>query len=190
MALLDLVGTVVSGGLTGILGGAFQLLFSWLNTRAETERLRVEGEVKVNIIKAQSEAAKAEYEGKANIEDAKTLAESHKAAATESVLDKVEAPEGTGWGSLFVKALVWLLAGLAEAARMAVRPGLTIYLAVIVTYLYIDAQKMIQAMDVSWHIEMAEQVYVYLVQTLTYLFGVCVSWWFATRKVPDLMRKR
>ena len=199
MGLLDVVGSVMTGGLTGILGGAVQLLFSWLNAKAEIQKMEVQGKIQVDIITAKAQAAKTEWdaraqvaareaEGKAAVADADAVARSNEADAKIDLLGKIEAPEGKGWWARGVKGFVWMLAGLAEVWRATMRPGLTVYLAIMVTLLYLEAQRMIQAMDASWHMEMAQQVYVFIVQTLLYLFGVALAWWFATRKVPELMK--
>lgn len=192
-----IVGVVGSGGITGIIGGALHLLFGWLNTRAEIDKMKVQAQLQIDLVNANAAAKAKEYAALAQVEkeraegiaakaDAEALAKSHEAAG-RSLLAGVSAPEGPGFFSSLARGIVWVLLGIMEAIRAFIRPGLTVYLAAITTFLYFEANKLVTMLGVEWRQDIAEKIYVQIVFTILYLFGVCVSWWFMTRKVPNIM---
>jgi hypothetical protein len=198
--LFDLFGAVITGGMTGILGGGLQLLFGWLNAKAEITKMEKQGALEVALIKARSDAALAEWgarkdiaaveaEGRAAVADANALAESHK-ADSRSLLEGVEAPQGKGFWSKLVQGTVYLLLGIMEGFRAFIRPGMTTYLVILTTLLYLDAKALVDTLGLQWRVEVAQDVYLQIVKTILYLTVTAISWWFLSRKVPNIFEKK
>ena len=191
MGLWDLVGAVASGGMTGILGGGLQLLFGWLNSRAEIAKINAETQSKKELILARAQAhaqgLTAEAEGKAAVAEAEALAASQE-AFKRSYLDKITPPK-TEW----IRATVYFLMGLMETLRAVIRPGLTIYLIYLTHQLYEQTKELLVKVDFAFKPEQISDLYVQIVLTILYLTTTCVSWWFVTRnkqKPPELSFKR
>ena len=177
--IAELLLSVASGGMTGILGGGPQLLFGWLNTRARIEERKAETQAQKELILARAEAhAKgltAEAEGKAAVAEAQALAASQE-SFKRSYLDGIKPPQ-----SPWLRGLIYFLMGCMETFRASIRPGLTVYLIYICHNLYQDTQKLLKDVDFAFRPEDISMLYVQIVLTFLYLLTTCVSWWFVTR---------
>jgi len=187
----ELLLSVVSGGMTGILGGGLQLLFAWLNTRAEIEKARVENQLKIDLVNAKATAAErvaiAEAEAKAAEFEGKAL-EASQESFNRSYLTGIQPPRNA-----FLRGIIYFLLGLMETLRAVIRPGLTIYLVWLCDRLYNDVQRLLVQVDFAFKPDQIAALYDQIVLTFLYLLVTCVSWWFVTRnksKPPELSLRR
>ncbi len=170
MGITELVGSVLGGGVTGLLGAVVTKF-----TEYKTAKLNAEHEIAMKQadaqIMAQEWAARtkvAEIEGQAKVDavDAQSFGESYKLEPTRysdpAVLDKRQE---------------WLMV-LLDFMRGAIRPSLTVYLCVLTTMIYWQAHKLLGT-NISQ--EQAVSLLNQIVNTVLYLTVTVVCWWFGVR---------
>lgn len=185
--MLELIGTLVSsilaGGATGLLGVVAQRWADYKNKQLDLALEKQRGELELAkrdkdaVIMAQEWAGRtrvAEVEAGAVVDTAEAQAfaasfQHDKATYSDGVLDKLR-----GWWGQLLRFLL----GLVDVIRGIVRPGLTIYLCVITTMMYADAQRLVGAgLTAAQALELVKMI----VATVLYLTTTCVLWWFGTR---------
>lgn len=177
MGVFDVVGSILGGGVTGILGIGLQKVFEFKTKKLEIELEMRKGEHEIAMIQAQaavmaqewaarSKIATVEAESAMYVEDSKTFAASY------------NEPKKYSEGVHYSKGQGWLLL-LLDFIRGIVRPGLTIYLCVLTTLLYLHAHKMLGeiAIGPDQAISLVNQI----IETVLYLSSACVLWWFGIR---------
>ena len=178
MDFLGLITSAFGGGLTGLIGGAVDKVFTYKTKKLEIEQNRERYAHEVNMRKADAEimaqewAARtkvAEVEGatKIEVEDAKAFATSLTTDDKNYLdyLDKLNPKQD------------WFFVVL-EFVRGSIRPGLTLYLCVLTTLLYWKASKLVPSViDPLQAVDMVSSI----VNTILYLTTTCVLWWFGTR---------
>jgi uncharacterized membrane protein len=182
--MLALLGSIFSGGLTGLLGVGVQRFFDHLKGKQELERLRLQHEHEREMRREDREMLQAEFAGRvkvAEVEAAGREAAADAAAfsasfATEPQRYAVGArPEGA------IGAVGWLLMILLDLLRGIVRPALTLYLCAITTILYLDAKGILAKYGAALPVKDAVDLVNTIVSTVLYLTTTCVLWWFGTR---------
>jgi len=177
----SLIATIFSGGVTGIVGGAIQSVFGWLNRKQDIEKLKLDHTFQIDMIKANSEVMKLEWEQRAKV--ATIEAESRADVAASEAFkegfknepkmfsEKVNPSTAQGW-----------LLVLLDFIRGVIRPGLTLYLCAIATMMYFEARAVL-AMYGLKDLPMGEAIKIHgkMTDTLLYLFSTCVCWWFYTQ---------
>jgi hypothetical protein len=81
-------------------------------------------------------------------------------------------------GAAYTKGQAWGLVAL-DVVRGLVRPGLTVYLCVLTTMIYLQARELIGKEDLNPDQALALEGQI--VNTILYLTTTCVLWWFGTR---------
>lgn len=169
MAIAELLSNVLSGGVTGLIGAGITRLAEYKTKKLEFEH---EGHMKELDLKIMAEewahrTQIASVEADAKIEAGDI--EAFKASFNEPELYSGKVATLTRWQS-------WVLV-LLDFVRGVVRPGLTLYLCLITTYLYWDAHSIIPGMGVDAATQLVGQI----VNTVLYLTSVVICWWFGTR---------
>lgn len=170
MSILDLLGSVLSGGATGLLGSVITHVVDY-----KAKKLELDGQLALR--KADADIMAAEWAARTRVADITSEAakETADAAAFGKSFDMEPKAYSSGVAPTKFEGLI--LVGL-DALRAIVRPGLTIYLCVLTTYLYWDAHKL-----VGTSLSSADAVALVnkIINTITYLYTTCVLWWFGTR---------
>jgi hypothetical protein len=169
MAIAEIIGSIFSGGVTGLIGAGITAFVEF-----KKQKLMFEHEVKMEElnqktmqmeIEGQLRIAETEAEAAINVADAETLAKSYdadRAAYTN---------EAARTGILFK---------LVDFVRGMIRPVLTIYLAVIVSLLYWNMQGALG--DVSTlNPNDLMSLYREVVLSIIYVATTVILWWFGTR---------
>lgn len=178
--MLDFFLSVVSGGATGLLGVLLQRFFDYktksleievvklnhLNALAlsdkESERLRVRVDADVAVAEIDGDAREKEA-------DARSMAASH--ASDRATY--VPAAAVTGW-------VAGLLA-LVDFFRGILRPGLTAYLAGLVTVMFFWAREYAAAQGMAITGDQALMLINQIVAAILYVFVTSCTWWFGSR---------
>ena len=171
--LFGLLGSILSGGATGLIGIVLQRVADYKNKQLDMQMraadrahelavMSAEWQGRLNVAKEQGEAAR-------DVADSGTLAASYQGAFDRfATWDMKREP----W---YFK--MWLL-GL-DIVRGLVRPGLTVYLCVLTTLVYVEARALLSAEDLD--AGQAMLLSTRIVETILYLTTTCVLWWFGTR---------
>lgn len=178
MDFLGLITSAFGGGLTGLIGGAVDKVFAYKTKKLEIEQNRERFAHEVNMRKADAEimaqewAARtkvAEVEGAAKIEveDAKAFATSLTTDDKNYLdyLDKLNPKQD------------WFFV-ILECVKGLIRPGLTLYLCLLTTLLYIKAAKLVPS---EVPVDTALNMVTSIQNTIMYLTTTCILWWFGTR---------
>ncbi len=176
MDLLSGLTSVLSGGVTGLIGSVAQRVFEYKTKKLEIELQKekfsneqalrkLDAEIMSQEWAARTKVAQVEGEFAVEKEDAKAFA----AALTSE-------PKLYHEGKL-TNAQNWLMVVL-DFVRGTIRPGLTIYLCALTTAIYIQA-KMVMGHSVAP--DQAYELVDKIVQTVLYLTTTCVLFWFGTR---------
>lgn len=178
--MLELLGTVVSsvlgGGATGLLGVIFQRFADYKNRQLDIQleagrqahelALReADAKIMAQEWAARTQVAQVEAEGQAAIADASALAASYKLEPTQYSTG-VKPSRGQAW-----------LLILLDVFRGSIRPGLSVYLCILATVVYLEARKYVGPMSADQSYEMVKLI----IGTILYLWTTCVLWWFGTR---------
>lgn len=186
--MLDLIGTIISsilaGGATGLIGVVAQRWADYKNKQLDLQLEKQRGELELAkrdkdaVILAQEWAGRvrvADVEAGAKMDEAESKAFSasfqhDKAAYSTGALDKLK-----GWWGQLMRFLL----GMVDVIRGLVRPGLTVYLCVVTTLMYLEASRRLCATDLT--AAQALELVKMIVATVLYLTTTCVLWWFGTR---------
>ena len=186
MGILDIIGAVASGGVTGILGAGMQLLFGWLAKREERAVQKDKFSHELDMKRADAEIMAQEWAARGKIaiteaDAAKDVAASQAFAASFNLEPKRYA-EGVKPGKIGGTLLIFI-----DVFRGSIRPGLTVYLCWLTTLVYFQARMLLskEDLDVVQAMEITHQI----ITTILYLTTTCVLWWFGTR-VSEVMIKK
>lgn len=182
MNFLDLIGGVVSGGVTGILGGALQMFATYKGKQLDMALEKQRGDNEVAKREIDHKIAQAEYAGKLAV--AKEEGETAKEVAASVAFSKglIAEPERYSSQSTLTAGQNWLFV-IIDCLRGIVRPALTLYLCALTTYIWWQVRQLISKEDLVAADVL--EVWRLVVQTILYLTTTCILWWFATRNTQS-----
>lgn len=176
MDFLSGIASVLSGGLTGVIGSVTQKVFEYKSKQLDVELQKEKYANEILLKKADAEIMAQEWAARTKIAekeaDAKVDAEDAKAFAAALTSE----PQKYHEGSLTV-GQNWMMVML-DFLRGIIRPGLTIYLCGITTAIYIQAKNI---MGTDLQVGQAYELVDHIVNTILYLCTSCVLFWFGTR---------
>ena len=177
-SLLGLLGSVFSGGATGLLGVVAQRFADYKNRQLEMALEKQRGETEIAKRKADQEIMATEYAGKLKVaqEEGATARDVAESKAFEaSVLREPERYSAAGSATAGQN---WLLV-LLDVLRGSVRPLLTIYLCALTTYVWFQVRTLVATEDLQPQDVLG--IWTKVVDTILYLFTTCTLWYFGTR---------
>ncbi len=188
---------IIFGGLTGLIG----TIWSSYNNRkikeldiqdkeaarahdlkmveAETKALLAEAEASIKITAAQ-------VEGAVHLEEAKAYTVSqnvgNKNIFAAVFMEKLFQTQGpVSWVAHPVAVFVCLLFGIVDAVKGLARPGITVYLLGVCTWVTIQAWRIAAAVSSHFTVIDATGLLNSVLSTVMYLTTTAVSWWFGDR---------
>ena len=180
LALLGtLISGVLSGGATGLLGAIIQRWFDLKTKDRDLAMMRLQHEQALAL--AQIESVRAERRAQADEFAADRAAEAQEAAADAKALvasyeaDQARYLDKSQQNSRFVRILFAVVDGI----RGLIRPLLTAYLVVLVTWMFVWARAL--AGNTALTTADAVNIIGQIVATILYLTTACVLWWFGSR---------
>lgn len=188
--MLDLLGMLVSGvlsgGATGLIGVGIQRWFDYKNRQQDIEIVKLNLANTVELSKLESDRARIQAdisltESNNNLEMSLALADSEAlqasiAADSTQYLDKA-AQRKRGW----VANLVTLMMATVDFTRGMLRPGMTIYLCILVTAMFTWAQELAAAHGVNITASQVSDLINQIIATVLYVFTTITLWWFGSR---------
>lgn len=152
--MLDLLMSVVSGGLTGLIGTVVGGVFKFLDRREEAKAKVAEFQQEQALLRLQMEAGRAETENELAIAQAQTSREQLIASYSHDMAG------GSGYP--------WVAASLR-----LVRPLLTFTLIVLTAAIYftMETDAIVEGLALQ----------AYIVNTIVYTTSAAVLWWFGDR---------
>lgn len=182
--MFELLGSIFSGGITGIIGSAINSFAEYKNKKLTYEyeykklehdqrMLKLEHEARLQITETEGdiELEQIREKGKLNLE---TVEASGFKASIESESRGASFATGenarNSWLFIFV-----------DAVRGLIRPFLTIYLIAIVTLMYGDIHLILQQTDQHLSTEQSLILLKKITDTILYVATAVVLWWFGSR---------
>lgn len=198
--IFGILSALMSGGATGLLGILLQRFFDLKSKQQDLELVRINNEharllAQMDVDKANraAEAAEkvAEEQADAQVRSAELDAQARadEAAAREYVAS-IESDRATYLDpksqarSKFARVMMTLV----DSARGLIRPAMTLYLAVLSTFMYHWATDLASRDGFAMTAADAAELVKTIINTLLYLTTTCVVWWFGVR-APQKDRK-
>jgi hypothetical protein len=181
--MLESLISLVSGP---ILGGLFGCINSWIaNKEKQAQR-----EHEVNMAREDRETRKVEAEMQMRVTEEEFSGKAFLASQTagnKTALSNanLQAMLNGGW---FMRSLGSLLAfclGVTDVARNIVRPGITIYLALVCHNMLADFISQTGGIGIDQRMDIVS----YGVQSQFNLLATCVAWWFGDRMTNRIMNR-
>jgi hypothetical protein len=192
-----MIAETILGGVTGLLGNIVTGILGYKNQKlqfehevimlqAETEAMRMEAQMQIQITKA-------EIEGAVELADAQAYTLSQKAGSqpmfSEKWIDKLFSVEGK-FGRFFsipAAVLIAIAFGFVDWLRGFMRPALTIYLTSITTAITWMAWQILQKHGIDMTASEALSTYTQATSMVIYLTVSCVTWWFGDRRMAKFL---
>lgn len=174
----SILGSVLSGGATGLLGAGLQRFFDWLNVKANLQRdqMRYDHELAMR----DKDAAIAVQEWAQRTKIAQTEGEAAKDVAATSAFSTtlLREPERYSNAGTLTTWQNWVMV-ILDFIRGVIRPGLTLYLCFLTSYIWLEVHNKLALEDLDT--AQALQIWLLVVETILYLTTTVVLWWFGTR---------
>jgi hypothetical protein len=195
--LLSILGGVVSGGATGLLGVLLQRFFDYKKQQLDLQIVKLNHENALALAAAETDRARLRADAETRIADRSADAKEHAAdqdlaartveAESRNLLASFEqdrstylekgAQLGKGWPA---KAVL-LMMGAVDFARGLLRPALTVHLTVVVTLMFSQMLVLLKLQGHEWTVSELVPIVKLIVTTILYCWTTCVVWWFGTR---------
>ena len=180
-AITSFLGSAVFGGLTGLLGGIVNRVGDYFTLKENNKQklAMLDKELDITKVEAEKELTLAREKNMTDREVAETQAleksyEADKATYFTSDIQK-ELPEGA-------KTITAIAMAFVDFVRGLTRPGITLYMCLLTTLIYIQMQDIIAASgSKAFTPESAIKIIMIIIDGVIYLTTMAVGWWFASR---------
>lgn len=180
-AILGFFTSAAAGGVTGLLGVIASKIGDYFTVKQKNafDLAMRDKDMAIAQIEADREVTIAKDTNAANMEiaEAKVQEASYDADKAQYLThDMVEhAPSSAQW-------IVTIALGLVDFVRGMTRPGLTLYLCILTTIMYLQMRAIVtMSGQQAFTPADAVKVIVLIVDAVIYLTTVCVTWWFGSR---------
>lgn len=180
MGVIEFLGSAAFGGITGLFGGIINRVADYFTTKERhkheqvmldknTEYLKIETDRDIQIAKEEANAIKE----KAGLD---AMAKSYDA-------DRATYFSPTLMSGLpsWAQSIVAVLMAFVDFVRGMTRPGLTLYLCILTTIMYMEQKTVLESLGVAPSPDAALGITRDLIHGVIYLTTMAVGWWFATR---------
>lgn len=177
-ALLGILGSVFSGGATGIIGVIAQRFADYKNKQLDMALEKQRGENELAKRKADAEIMAQEWAGRTKVAQTEGDTAKDVAASQAFAASLLKEPERYSNAGTVTPAQNWLLV-LLDVLRGSVRPLLTIYLCVLTTYIWYQVRQQLSTEDLDSTAVLA--IWGKVVDNVLYVWTACTLWWYGTR---------
>jgi hypothetical protein len=178
--LAKVLGSIFSGGVTGLLGVVFQRSFDFLKVKQEIQVLTLNHAHEINMRRVDAEIMEKEWAARAQVASIEAAGKAEVAAENSFAASFAMEPKQYS-EKVKPNAFSGFVLVLLDFVRGIVRPGLTVYLCAITTMVYLEAKALIGVHGAFMLPEQAIDIHQTIVSTILYLTTTCVLWWFGTR---------
>jgi len=186
----------ILGGLTGLIGNT---LTAWSNFK--TQKLKNEHDEKMYDFKIKELGAKtnaaikiteAKISGAVELADSEAYTESQKQGNkrifSDTWIQKLMEVEGRlKYLSVPIAVFLATLLGSVDVLKGFMRPGLTLYLTAVTTWITYKAYEILQQSTTLITTAQAFQIYNEVTSIVVYLTVSCVTWWFGDRRMAKFL---
>jgi len=203
--MLGILGSIFSGGITGVLGSLFSNVLNFFNQRQKNKH---EFALKELDLKARKEdrafmiteaemnlkVTVAEVEGAIQTEEARAFTKSQEGyhqtlLFKASFMTKLMNVKGyLKYVTIPIAGFVAMLFGIVDLLKHLMRPGITIVLILMMVWIFKMVHPMVQTIG-GMTITEALKIYMFIIEATIYLTVTCVSWWFSDRRIAKFMMR-
>jgi len=189
MAIITtLLGSLLSGGATGLLGILVQRFFDHKAKQHDLAIIRAQNQHAENLSKIESQ--RTEMQTKAMVEAA---AEERLGVEAEADADLIEASYQHDERSYlsdavinstqnkYIKGIAVAMFGMVDWVRGMVRPALTVWLIFLTAMVFEELIKLMEMTGGHLTATQVHEMIMLVIRTILYLATTCVVWWFGTR---------
>jgi len=184
--MLEILGTLFSsilgGGVTGLLGVVIQRFADYKNKQLDMQLEKQRGEIELLKRDKDREIMREEWGGRLRVAAEEGAAAKDVAETQAFAASLLREPERWSNAQKLSPAQQWVMVTL-DALRGVVRPGLTIYLCFLTTYVWVQVRAELGEAKLSD--AAALDVWRLVVGTILYLTTTVVLWWFGTRNKQE-----
>lgn len=160
----------------------------------EKERIKLETEAMIAEVNMQMKIIETEVEGAVELADTEAYMASIKHGNKNTFSDKWAEKlfNTTGWTryiAIPVGVLIAFLFGIVDFLKALIRPGITIYLMGIVTWVTWMAWEIMQTAGVSLTTVQATEIFNEITSVVVYLSISCTTWWFGDRRMAKFLMR-
>lgn len=191
--LTGIVGSIFSGGATGLIGIVAQRYFDYKNKQQEIQIVQMNLQNAIDIKRIDLEVAKEDRAARVAVADKEMLARIEEAEQTRAARE-FEAEASVQKASYETDSAAYLTADVLKAGRFirwtmaavdalrgSIRPVLTVYLVIVTHLMYNEMHRLLVARGASLSNSDVMDIVTQIVGTLLYLATTAVVWWFGTR---------
>lgn len=188
--IASLLGSIFAGGATGIIGVIIQRYADFKNKQLDMALEKQRGDIEIQKRQADALIMAKEYEGKLAVAKQEGATAENIADTQAFAQTLVKEPERYSNANTVTPWQQWILV-LVDALRGSVRPGLTLYLCALTTYVWLQVKDKLAVEDLDP--ADVKDIWLLVVKTILYLTTTVVLWWFGTRNkqpAPTFARAR
>lgn len=194
---LTILGSVFSGGITGVIGTVVTKFFDLRQRAQDIEVLNIQNTHELAKMDKHADIARIEAEGAFAVADANARGLTEQAdgaafAASFKMEPKRYAADASfpdRWYGRVLQAVTSTMMFFLDFFRGLMRPGLTTYLAVVCTLIWWTLLGLLDRYGINIPADKLVQAVFLGFATLLYMFTACGMWWFGTRpkqKAPTI----
>lgn len=168
-----IISCLLSGGVTGLFGVAFQRYFDLKKIALDNEAAKDKQAHEQALRALDLNIMKEEWSSRTKVAELELDTKAFAASFNE--------PAKYSDGVKYSSQQSWFMV-ILDFIRGLVRPVLTVYLCALMTYIYFHAEQMLHTDGMeALSVEKAVELVRYIIGTILYLTTSCVLWWFGTR---------
>jgi hypothetical protein len=188
MAFLDILS---AGGITGLVGNLISTVFQFINQKQKNKhdlamkRLDMEAmerEAKMNI-----QITEAKIQGDIQVAEMNAFSETIKQNAVDKLNGDVLGKMFDSKWTMPFGVLIAFLFGLVDFLKAAIRPGITLYMTIAVTWVYFKSLAIIQ--QDGFNYDTSLELFYTITDAILYVFITVTLWWFGDRRVAKVMNR-
>lgn len=178
MPFLGFLSSIFGGGVTGLLGAGLQRVMDYKSKQLDLELEQKKMEHEIELRKADAAIMAQEWAARTQVATIEAGAKVDVADSAAFAASFATEPQKYSQGAALTPAQVWVMV-LLDLFRGVVRPAMTVYLCIIVTMLYLDAQAIAAVRPVKDTDVLA--LLTKITDAILYIWTTVSLWWFGTR---------
>lgn len=192
----------ILGGISGLVGSALSSIMNYKTQKLKNEHDQAMAKIELDKMDKEKEIMLAEAEANLKITETQTEAqmeladadiylETIKSSQQEFLTDKIHYKlfDQGFFGKLIGIILAFLL-GIVDLIKRLIRPGLTLYLVGLTTWITLIARDIIiKTNGANLNAAQAKEIFDNVTTIVIYLTVTCVTWWFGDRRMAKFLMR-
>lgn len=180
--MFELLGSIFSGGLTGIFGSLVQKVGDYFQQKQEYAHETKMRELDLKELEAEKEASIAKTEAQSEAQQSIQRTENEGEAWRRSYKH-----DSRAYAEDLTAGQNWLMV-VVDTFRGLIRPLLTLYLAGVATYMVVKMNALVGGLE-SMNIDKVHELWWQVTITVLYIASTAVTWWFGSRAKVNPAKK-